>query len=170
MKLENLLLWLVLATGAVLLLAVVGRLSQRKPLVTKKRFLTETEARVLAMLEAALPEHRIMAQVAMGALLQAGSKDRKKAHSARNMFAQKIVDFVVVTRATAEVVALIELDDRTHQAAKDRKRDAMTASAGYRTIRLAAGRRPTAESVRAAVAELGVPAASLTTDQHRQHR
>lgn len=58
----------------------------------------------------------------------------------RNRFSQKIVDFVIEDRATGGILALVELDDRSHDALRDRQRDAMTASAGYRTIRLAAGR------------------------------
>jgi very-short-patch-repair endonuclease len=110
-------------------------------------------------LEAALPHHRIMAQVAMGALLRADEVDRRRAHSTRNRFSQKIVDFVIVTRDTAEVVALVELDDRRHSTAKDAKRDAMTAAAGYRTIRIPSRSQPSAESVRKAVDERRPPTA-----------
>jgi very-short-patch-repair endonuclease len=111
---------------------------------------------VLGYLEAALPQHRVMAQVAMGALLEAAETDRKRAHGTRNRFAQKIVDFVVVSRDTAEVLALVELDDRTHRAARDAKRDAMTASAGYSTIRILSRPRPSPESVRSSVAHLNI--------------
>jgi Protein of unknown function (DUF2726) len=85
--------------------------------------------------------------------LKAAGPDRKQANAARNRFAQKIVDFVVVTRETAEVVAIIELDDRTHSAAKDARRDAMTASAGYRTIRINSKPRSTTDSLKAALAD-----------------
>lgn len=137
------------------------------PRFARKRFLTEAEARVLGFLEVALPDHRIMAQVAMGALLASGETDRRRAHATRNRFAQKIVDFAVVTRDTAEVVALVELDDRTHSTAKDVKRDTMTAAAGYRTIRIPSRPRPTAESVRKAVADLAPPLRVAVTSVRR---
>lgn len=143
-----------------LLFGILAILAGRKatahvePRFIRKRFLTDNEARVLGLLEAALPDHRIMAQVAMGALMTAAEADRRRAHSTRNRFAQKIVDFAVVSRDTAEVIALIEVDDRTHVAARDTKRDAMTAAAGYRTIRIPSRPRPTRMSVEVSVAEL----------------
>ncbi|WP_457350897.1 DUF2726 domain-containing protein [Sphingomonas sp. UYP23] len=57
----------------------------------------------------------------------------------RYKFSSKIVDFVIEDRASGAILALVELDDRSHDAARDRQRDAMTASAGYRTVRLHAG-------------------------------
>jgi hypothetical protein len=116
--------------------------------------LPENEARVLTLLEDALPKHRIMDQVAMGALLNASEADKERARATRNRFAQKIVDYAVVTRDTADVIALIELDDRTHRASKDAARDAMTTAAGYKTICLPSKPQPTAEIVRAAVAAI----------------
>ena len=62
-----------------------------------------------------------------------------------NTFSQKIVDFVIEDRASGAILALVELDDRSHNAFRDRLRDAMTASAGYRTIRLPGGRLTTAD-------------------------
>lgn len=157
----------VIALGLLLLLTVfVARLRSRSQFV-RKRFLTDCEARVLGYLETALPEHRVMAQVAMGALLQAGKSDRKQAQATRNRFAQKIVDFAIVTRNSAEVLALVELDDRTHRAAKDRMRDEMTAAAGYRTIRIPGRPAPTLESVKALVAGLGQVPAEANADLNR---
>ena len=113
------------------------------------------------MLEAALPRHRIMAQVAMGALLQAAEASSWQAKFTRYRFAQKIVDFVIVSRRTGEVLAIVELDDYTHDFFKDMKRDAMTSAAGYRTIRIPSHPRPTFASVREAVAEFTAAAERL---------
>ncbi len=146
------------AIVALIVLAVFAATAGAKaPRFARKRFLTEAETRVLGFLEAALPHHRIMAQVSMGALLKADEADRRRAHATRNRFSQKIVDFAIVTRDTAEVVALVEFDDSSHSAAKDAKRDAMTAAAGYHTIRIPSQPRPSAESVRMAVEGLPAP-------------
>lgn len=131
----------------------------REPQFARRRFLSPRELRVLPMLEAALPRHRIMAQVAMGALLQAAETSSWQAKFTRYRFAQKIVDFVIVSRETGEVLALVELDDHTHDFFKDRQRDAMTAAAGYRTIRIPGRPHPTFASVRDAVAEFSAAAA-----------
>lgn len=96
--------------------AAISKSVRRSPRFLRRQFLSDAEKRVLGYLELALPTHRIMAQVAMGALLKAEENGRKRSYASRNRFAQKIVDFVVVSPDTAEVVALVELDDRTHRA------------------------------------------------------
>ena len=48
---------------------------------------------------------------------------------------------------TGKIVALIEVDDWSHSAARNRIRDAMTAGAGYRTFRIPASARPTIPAV-----------------------
>jgi very-short-patch-repair endonuclease len=82
----------------------------------------------------------------MGALLQPARGTSKQNYlSVRNRFSQKMVDFVAEDRASGAILALIELDDRSHNPIKDIMRDRMTASAGYRTIRLPSGRLNQAE-------------------------
>lgn len=92
--------------------------------------LTNREQAMYHRLRSTLPEHIILAQVSLGALLTAQS------HAARNRFNQKIADFVVCTPAF-DVIAVIELDDSSHKTRRDRDaaRDAMLARAGIRTIR-----------------------------------
>ena len=147
---------LVLVMGALVIVALALKNVGSSPRFVRKQFLTEREVKVLGFLEAALPLYRIMAQVSMGALLKPAESDRQRARGTRNRFDRKIVDYVVVTRDTAEVVALIELDDRTHRADRDTTRDNMTAQADYRTIRIPGRPTPTATSVRAAVAEIAM--------------
>ncbi|WP_336314644.1 DUF2726 domain-containing protein [Sphingomonas koreensis] len=120
-----------------------------------KRFLTAREQAMLVALEHVLPMYRIHAQVSMGALLAAPRRPGRRFNTAdRNAFSQKIVDFVVVDPTTWIVVALVELDDRSHNAIKDRVRDAMTAGAGYKTIRISSSARPTVATAIAAVGHL----------------
>lgn len=105
-------------------------------------------AAMLAQIERILPAYRIHAQVAMGAILMAPSRPRRcPVHSDRNAFAQKVIDFVVEDSATGRVVALIEVDGRSHASDKDRARDAMTGAAGYRTLRIPAGTKLTFNDV-----------------------
>ena len=54
---------------------------------------------------------------------------------------QKRIDFVVCDRDSMEVRCLVELDDSSHDAQRDQVRDAITAQAGYRTVRVRARRR-----------------------------
>ena len=49
-------------------------------------------------------------------------------------------------------MAVIELDDRTHDADKDSKRDSMLATAGYRVVRWNSNAKPDMAAIRAALA------------------
>jgi len=125
----------------------------RRPLA--KRFMTPRELAMLDILERCLPEYRFHAQVAMGAVLKAPPRLIGKSHPAdRNAFSQKIIDFVAQDRRTGAIVALIEVDDSSHNAARDSRRDAMTSHAGYRTIRIGRSVQPRIQEVRMAIAPL----------------
>lgn len=130
----------------VFVLAAIARLVPHTPQVRAKPLLTDRESAARAIIERVLPHARVHVQVSMGALLQAERGfNRSEALRVRNRFSQKIVDFVIEERASGAILALVELDDRSHNPLTDRLRDAMTASAGYRTIRLPAGRVSHAE-------------------------
>lgn len=118
--------------------------------LNKKDLLTGNEREFYGRICRALPEHTVLAQVAMGALIEVDQALADQEFAVREKFARKIVDFVVCDRQM-RVVALIELDDRTHDAEKDRARDAMTAAAGYRTLRWDSRAKPTEAQIRAEV-------------------
>jgi len=121
--------------------------------VVPRRLMTAREREVLPLIEAAVPHCRVHAQVAMGALID-GKKglSRQEGTAVRNRFDRKRIDFVLEERSTGDVLALVELDDRTHHAAKDRARDEITSAAGYLTIRLGAGKHVDQASVREEIA------------------
>lgn len=144
---------MVLVAALLVLAAIMLRFRHEQAMsVVAKPLMSQRERAALGLLEAALPGCRIYAQVAMGALLQpqAGLTDRERFRM-RGRFSQKIIDFVVEDRATGEIVALVELDDRSHSRARDQRRDAMTRAAGYRTLRLA---RPSRAEIARAVTNL----------------
>lgn len=119
-----------------------------------RNFLSANEMEFLQRLEAAAPELRFHAQVAMGALLApavAKTGNGREYFRMRNMFNQKIIDYVAQRRDDGRIVAVIELDDRTHNSAKDAKRDAMLQQAGYRTLRWQSKSRPSRAEIFAAL-------------------
>lgn len=119
--------------------------------VKAKPLLTENELEFLNRLEEAAPQLRFHAQTGMGAILQPAISKKDDARlfmSIRGTFSQNLVDFVAQKKDTGEIVALIELDDRTHNIEKDQKRDTLTAEAGYRTIRWDSRKKPTIEEIR----------------------
>jgi len=50
-----------------------------------------------------------------------------------------------------EVFAVVELDDRSHDARRDAQRDKLLTSCGYRVIRFNSGRRPDPRQIQEAV-------------------
>jgi very-short-patch-repair endonuclease len=68
------------------------------------------------------------------------------------MFSQKTMDFVAQSRRDGSIVAIIELDDRTHDMEKDSKRDTILATAGYRIVRWNSKTKPDAAAIRARLA------------------
>lgn len=121
----------------------------------KKALLTPNEQEFMGRLQRALPEYHIMAQVSMGALMDVDPRSSETPERDRYQFANKIVDFVVCTKKK-EVLALVELDDRTHDTKKeaDAQRDALTGCAGYTTLRWDSRKKPSVEEIRKAVLAL----------------
>lgn len=101
------------------------------------------------------PEHVTLTQVSLGALMTA------RRLGTRNRFDRKIADFVLCTRGF-KVVAVIELDDASHRTKreKDKARDAMLQSAGYKTLRFA--NVPDTADLKAAVTALATTAPSTS--------
>ena len=101
------------------------------PLTLKrKQLLTNREQQMFSVLSSALPECIVLAQVSFSALVTA------EGWRSRNRFNRKVADFVLCSKQM-NVIAVIELDDRSHIGREhhDRERDAMLKQAGYITIR-----------------------------------
>ncbi len=136
-----------LTVAAFLLVLLLSKKKQTPPPPLEKPvfkpLLTRREQGMFAVLVEALPEYAILAQISFGALLNA------KTRAARNRFDRKIADFAICNKKTAEVLALIELDDSSHRGkeAQDAARDDMLNRAGYTVLRYA--RVPSAAEVRA---------------------
>jgi len=117
---------------------------QRKPL------LTPNETEFFYRLTRALPHHWVFPQVSFAAFLTDDGKLGKNARwSLRAKFDRKIADFVICERGGLKIVAIVELDDRTHSASADRKRDALTKAAGYQTLRFPSKQKPTEAEIAA---------------------
>lgn len=101
----------------------------------KKNLLTENELEFFWRLTRALPDLFIFPQVAMSALIEPTANQGTKAHiSSFGRISQKRVDYALYD-SDMKIICVIELDDKTHNAAKDAARDQMLKSANIRTIR-----------------------------------
>lgn len=94
-----------------------------------KRLMTEHEKTMFTQLKG-VPGCHIFCQVSLGAIL------RTKSWKTRNRFSQKIADYVV-TDQDFNILAVIELDDKSHdnKKAQDKERDDMLKEAGYKVLR-----------------------------------
>ena len=138
--------------AALVLLAIAGAgksSSLRIPKYKAQAILTRNEAEFFQRLRRALPEAYIFPQVAMSALIGPASQGKASLYDFRRI-AQKRVDYAVYTR-DLKIVAVIELDDRTHNAGRDAKRDAYLRSAGIRTVRFQSRAKPDEGQIRRAI-------------------
>lgn len=146
------LLLLVLAVIALVVIALSKRPKGGSETGTyrQRKLMTDNEEEFFGRLVAALPDHYVFPQVAMSALIESASSDKAKAHSDRLKVAQQRVDYVVCT-TRCEIVAVVELDDRTHSRTKDELRDSRLEQAGIRTVRFQSRNKPKADAIRTAI-------------------
>lgn len=117
-----------------------------------KPLLTENEIEFFGRLKKALPGYEVFPQVALKAFIKPGASSGSKQFWAElAKIGSKHCDFLVCAPSTYEVIAIIELDDRSHDSKKDAERDAMTRAAGFKTLRFESRRKPRPEEIHAAV-------------------
>lgn len=116
----------------------------------RRKLLTPNEGEFFNRLVSALPECYVFPQVSMIALLEASSSNSKVAYRDRLRIAQQRVDYVICNRKLA-VVVVVELDDKTHSASKDKVRDKRLLQAGIRTVRFQSKEKPDVVALRAAI-------------------
>lgn len=147
---NQLMIFVVAIALVVLALAGASKSSNsRIPKYKAQAILTPNETEFFQRLRRALPEEYIFPQVAMSALIGPVSQGKANLSDFRRI-AQKRVDYAVYTR-NLKIVAVIELDDRTHIARRDAKRDAYLRSAGIRTVRFESRAKPDEAQIREAL-------------------
>ena len=119
--------------------------------------------RFFRVLQMAAPNELVFPQVGMAAVVKPRQAEGQPGYmGAFRTMSQKRIDFVVCHRESLVVRCLVELDDSTHDARRDWDRDAITAKAGYRTIRVRAARRYDLDALRRQVFELPAEQARLS--------
>lgn len=157
---------LIVATTLTVIAAGLFKTLRPWPCLQRKPFLTANEREFYHRLTRALPTHPIFVQVCFGALIAVDSRvSYHKQFSIRRRFAWKIADFVICAPYTLDPLVIIELDDSTHDASRDRKRDAMTNAAGYQTLRFQSKHKPTVAELTDLFAKL-LPSLERSTSDH----
>jgi very-short-patch-repair endonuclease len=144
-------------TILIAVIAVLRRLRRRKPSdwpVKARRLLTEPEQVLFRRLQAAFPELTVFAQVAVSQLVEVQRVTGRQA--AFNRISQLVADFVLCG-ADLHTIAVIELDDRSHEsprrAAADARKSAALAAAGIPLVRFNVRSMPNVDEIKSAVRE-----------------
>jgi hypothetical protein len=152
---------IVFAAGFVMLLLAAKKSKGQTGTYHRRKLMTDNEEEFFGRLVVALPDHYVFPQVAMSAMLQPTSTNGRTAHSDRLRIAQQRVDYVVCTK-TCEIVAVVELDDKTHSQAKDQLRDSRLEQAGIRTVRFQSRNKPKGALIRKMVLGAAITEATTT--------
>ena len=124
---------------------------QRKAGLYKSRpILTPNETEFYNRMLVALPEYVVHTQIAMSALIEPRvdrMEDGSEYMRLRTKFSQKYVDFVVCRPGQLEVIAIVELDDITHDLEKDAARDEMLEGASYHVVRWHSRKKPSTDLI-----------------------
>lgn len=128
-----------------------GRGGQRESWpVFPKKVLTPVEQTLYHRLIRAFPEHVVLSQVALSQLV--GVKKGENFRTVWNRYNRLVADFVVCTRDFT-TVAVLELDDRSHDSPQrqdaDRRKAAVLAAAGIPLHRLNVNPLPNEAELRA---------------------
>lgn len=99
------------------------------------------------------PRYLVFPQVSMGAIIEPVAFDKKKRLADFRRISQKRIDFLICN-GDMSVVAVIELDDRTHDAFNDNRRDSFLASAGIKSIRYRSKQKPSVKEIQSAIDNL----------------
>ena len=119
-----------LALALILILVLLWHLITRRradpfPYTSRESLMTESELRFFAVLEEALADSlRIHSKVRLEDIIQVrAGTDPRTAFAARNRIKSRHIDFVLCDPDTLEILASVELDDRSHDRPDRMERD-----------------------------------------------
>ena len=150
----NLVLMTVLGAAALAFLTALFSHRHRPTLFCSRPLMTPNEIEFFARLERALPDFKVFSQVAMSGVLDVTLPSSHPAYwRTRSAFDRKRMDYVVCARGGEQLIAVVELDDKSHDSRRrqDAERDAMLAQAGIRTVRFPSYPRPSVKEIRGRV-------------------
>ena len=110
--------------------------------------MTNNELEFFHRIRRAVLDGYVFPQVAMSGLIEPANAGGDSYQAAFRRISQKRVDYVVFD-ASMKLLAVIELDDRTHNSKKDAVRDAQFMSAGIPTLRYESKTKPTEAKIQA---------------------
>ena len=116
-----------------------------------KPLMTANEREFFGRLVRAHDGGYVFAQVAMSGLLEPRAGTERARLIAYRKISQKRIDYTLHARDLS-LLCVVELDDRTHDSARDRERDALLRSAGIKTLRFDSTGKPSVAQLRSTIA------------------
>ena len=160
--------WIIFFFLLIIIAAVAIKTSKRKGYTYRKRgaLFTPAERSFLSVLDQAISDqYRVFGKVRVADILTpAKGMNRKNWQIAFNKISSKHFDYILCSQSTLDVVAVIELDDKSHLSARSKKRDMLLEnacdSAGLLLIRFKAKSGYQVQSIRAQIEEAFNPSES----------
>lgn len=159
----KLFLALLIIFGAMAIIAfVLIPARPRQSAYRKRQVMTPNEIEFFGRISRALPGMHVCPQVAMHALIEPTSTNSQARLVDFRRISQKVIDYTIFD-AQWTIVAIIELDDRTHLAGRDAVRDGFTSAAGISTLRYQSRSKPAESQIAADISAIRMAAATLPT-------
>ncbi len=143
---------------AILLIGLLRtRTNHQVASVKGRHLMSPNEAEFFGRLKRALPNFEVLAQVSWGALVEPNvARSSRYYWPIKRAYTMRIADYVICARNTMAVVAVVELDDFTHdnKQSADSERDALLASLGFITLRWDSRKKPSQAEIATQVHDL----------------
>lgn len=123
------------------------RATRNAKFCSKQTLMSDSEQELFRRLIKALPDHFVFPQVAFSQFLYTAGGDQKENFGTMATVKQKVADFIVCSQRF-QMVAVIELDDASHNPEKDAKRDAVLKEAGLKPVRWHVSNKPDTARIR----------------------
>ncbi|MBY0241735.1 MAG: DUF2726 domain-containing protein [Burkholderiaceae bacterium] len=150
---------LIILCAIAIIAFVLMQARTRQAAYRKRRVMTPNEVEFFGRITRALPGMHVCPQVAMHALIEPTSTNSKARLVDFRRISQKVVDYTIFD-SQWEVIAIIELDDRTHLVSRDVIRDGFTSAAGIRTLRYQSRSKPAESQIAADISAIRAVAAA----------
>jgi hypothetical protein len=148
---------MVLAAVIAIVLLLIGGFKRNRPQgwrgsTYKQKGLLSNPEQVMywRLVEAYGNEKVIFSQVAFSQLIGVHGGTKNERYSKFAKARQKVADFVICNKDFS-LYAIVEVDDKTHDAEKDAARDAITKEAGIKTFRFEVKSLPDSKTLRKAI-------------------
>ena len=138
--------------ATIIALVLIGLVLLKKKPETNAKFhpkrpLSEPEQILYWKLKTALPDHVVLPQIAFSRFLYTKGATSKENFRKFGSGRQKVADFLICNKSFY-ILAIVELDDSSHNPQRDDARDEILKEAGLKLFRWKVGQMPTENEIK----------------------